>query len=373
MKPKVSFVIPCYKLAHLLGECLESILSQTFTDFEVLVMDDCSPDNTGEVTASFNDPRIRYIRNEPNLGHLRNYNKGIELSRGEYVWLISADDGLRSCNVLETYISVMQRNPNVGYIFCSGIGLENSSEVGILKYSVHGSTDAIFPGSRFFLKLLTSNSVLAASAMARRECYDVHGVFPTDLPFAGDWYLWLLFALHHDVAYCPQPMVFYRQHPLSMTTVLNDKDPGICTRDDMTVLWRIKRKAQDAGRTQLARRAERAIIDRSTLFLTIHSKVMSKPSFTFDDFHNSLMAHASGLIERRRIGSRVYSLVADENFWAENLESASQYYRTSLITNPLSCRVWAKYILLGMGRLGVRIRETLRRSSRNRTATGATF
>src|ERR1700719_665273 len=97
----VSFVVPCYKLGHLLAECLNSILSQSFRDFEILIMDDCSPDQTPEVARSFTDPRVRYVRNETNLGNLRNYNKGIGLARGNYIWLISADDRLRRTYVLE--------------------------------------------------------------------------------------------------------------------------------------------------------------------------------------------------------------------------------------------------------------------------------
>src|SRR5260370_38737001 len=93
--PTVSFVVPCYKLAHLLPECLNSIFRQTYSDFEVLVMDDCSPDNTSEVVCRIQDQRLRYVRNDQNLGHLRNFNKGIELSRGRYVWIIPADDYLR--------------------------------------------------------------------------------------------------------------------------------------------------------------------------------------------------------------------------------------------------------------------------------------
>src|SRR4051812_41224937 len=104
--PTVSFVIPCYKLGHLVSECLESILSQSYGDWEILLMDDCSPDDTKEVVQSFSDPRIHYIRNERNLGHLRNYNKGIEMSRGKYIWLISADDRLRRPYLLERYVCV---------------------------------------------------------------------------------------------------------------------------------------------------------------------------------------------------------------------------------------------------------------------------
>jgi glycosyltransferase involved in cell wall biosynthesis len=67
MTPIVSFVVPCYKLGHLLRECVDSILCQTYSDFEVLIMDDCSPDNTPEVAQSFQDPRVKYIRNDPVL------------------------------------------------------------------------------------------------------------------------------------------------------------------------------------------------------------------------------------------------------------------------------------------------------------------
>ena len=67
MGPLVSFVVPCYNLAHLLAECVQSLLAQTYTNFEVLVLDDCSPDNTADIAASFPDPRLRYFRNGQNL------------------------------------------------------------------------------------------------------------------------------------------------------------------------------------------------------------------------------------------------------------------------------------------------------------------
>ena len=85
--PIVSFVVPCYKLADFLPECINSILSQSFSSLEVLIMDDCSPDHTSDVARSFNDTRVKYIRNDHNLGAIRNYNKGIKLFRGKYIGL----------------------------------------------------------------------------------------------------------------------------------------------------------------------------------------------------------------------------------------------------------------------------------------------
>src|SRR5262249_32156328 len=122
MNPTVTFVVPCFKLAHFLPECIGSILSQSYRDFEVLIMDDCSPDSTPQVAQSFNDPRVRHVRNERNLGHLRNFNKGIGLARGEYIWLISADDRLRRPYVLERYVQLLQAHPEVGYAFCPAVG-----------------------------------------------------------------------------------------------------------------------------------------------------------------------------------------------------------------------------------------------------------
>src|SRR5215510_13771600 len=113
MKKDVSFIIPCYKLAHLLSECVSSILLQTYENFEVLIMDDCSPDQTPEIAQSFHDPRVKHVRNERNLGHHRNYNKGIQLACGKYIWLISADDCLRRPYTLERYVQAMEGHPEV--------------------------------------------------------------------------------------------------------------------------------------------------------------------------------------------------------------------------------------------------------------------
>src|SRR6478609_6542390 len=203
--PTVSFVIPCYKLAHLLPECVNSILSQSYGDFEVLIMDDCSPDNTAEVACSFQDPRVKYVRNDPNLGALANYNKGITMSRGKYVWLISADDYLRRPYVLQRYVEVMEANPRVGFVFCPCVGVLNGKETGKLDWSAYGDRDLIVNGSVFLQKLLHYNLVLAPAALARRECYEKISLFPTnvvwsgvpiDLIWGGDWYLWCIFALH---------------------------------------------------------------------------------------------------------------------------------------------------------------------------------
>jgi glycosyltransferase involved in cell wall biosynthesis len=195
--PTASFIVLCYKLAHLLPECVDSILSQTYTDFEVLIMDDCSPDRTAEVAKSFQDPRVKHIRNDKNLGLLGNQNEGVRLSRCKYVWIISADDYLRRPYILQRYVDLMEKHPNVGYAFCPGIIVENGQETGV--QGSYGKRDRIVSGHVFLKTLVGGSMVIAASAMARRECYERISLFPTDITWAGarvnmcwagDWYLW---------------------------------------------------------------------------------------------------------------------------------------------------------------------------------------
>src|SRR5882762_4197578 len=246
MNPTVTFIVPCYKLAHLLPECINSVLNQSFQDWELLIMDDCSPDSTYEVAESFRDARIKYVRSEPNLGHLRNYNKGIEMASGRYVWLISADDRLRSSQILQRYVNVMNAQPSVGYIFFPGVGLQNGQETGLLKYSHHGDEDFVMDGREFVLKrLMKANTVLAVAGMVRKECYERIGMFPLDMPYAGDWYLWCRFALQYNVAYLAEPMVCYRLHALSMTNVLLRERSFVCVEDDLAFFWRIMQEASE--------------------------------------------------------------------------------------------------------------------------------
>ena len=368
--PIVSFIVPCYKLAHLLPECIDSILNQTYRDFEILVMDDCSPDATPAVSASFHDPRVIYVRNQTNLGHLRNYNKGISMSRGKYVWLISADDRLRRPYILERYVAIMEANPKVGYVFCSGVGVKNGEETGTLGYSRYDTCDRVVKGHVFLERLLYQNFILAASAMVRRECYEHIATFPleavwaghpVDMGWLGDWYLWCMFALFMDVAYFAEPMVCYREHDLSMTEIITrPENIAVCSVSEIGMLWLIKQKATDVGLRKVSRICLHAIAWNYAQHTTSKMYRNSVSCMTTEQVEESLRRSTSHEWERRWIRGRIFDHIGDTLFFRKDRKAARQSYGAALRNDRLLLKVYGKMLLLMLGQPGDHIRFAFR-------------
>jgi glycosyltransferase involved in cell wall biosynthesis len=357
MTPTVTFLVPCYKLGHLLKECVDSILAQTYTDFEVLIMDDCSPDQTPEVARSFHDPRVRHIRNEPNVGHLANYNKGIRMARGKYVWLISADDRVLRPDVLQKYVAVLDTHTSVGYVCSSAVEIRNGQYTSVVAYSAHKDRDTIYGGHQFLSKLLYSNSVVAASVMVRKTCYDTLGVFPLDLPYAGDWYLWCLFSLYHNVAYVSEPSVGYRIHERSMTESLVEQGAQVCVQDDLAVLWRIKEQAEKARSAKMAGKCRQAIAyeyARQILGKRYRSIVCR---MNMNDFQESVTRLSRTGNEAANITGRVFGSIGDLQTQREKLNEAVEAYRRAVQLRPSAMTVWMKLFLLRGGSMGAHLRS----------------
>ena len=366
MTPKVSFVVPCYNIAHLLSECVHSILSQTYEDFEILIMDDCSPDHTPEVAQSFHDPRIKHVRHKKNLGHLRNYNAGIALARGQYVWLVSADDCLRKPYTLQRYVQVMEHCPGVGYVFSPAVRLQDGQETDIVSWSIHGEQDAILKGHTFFKKLVWGNCVVAPAGMVRKECYDQVSVFPLDLPNSGDWYLWGVFALHYDAAYIAEPLVCYRSHDTNMSKILTQSARHVIITDNIAVRWRLKDKADEIGADLMARLCEDAIATYYANLLAGHMYENAMFGMTAEEFEQSLQRHTRNTSEVLAMRARVYTALGDQCYVRRDFSRAQHYYGRGIQQNPRALGPLTKYALLKMGSLGICLRDSVSTWARRR-------
>ncbi len=357
MKPLVSFVVPCYKLAHLLPECVNSILRQTYQDYEILIMDNCSPDNTPEVAASFGDPRVKHIRNEVNLGHVRNFNKGITLANGKYVWLISPDDWLRGADALARYVDLMERNSGVGYTFCRAIEVQGSKEAGIAGWTNLGDQDRVWDGPGFLMRLIQGDCVVLSAAMVRKECYEKYGMFSLEMPHANDWYLWCVLALHYQVGYLAEPFVFVRMHEESLTSSFNQAGNPLCLIDELTALWRAAHLAELAGVIPDRRAFNECIATMAGRALTYGRRGRVMPGLQEADFESLLRQYVKDAHDEQDMRARVHMVVGDEEYWHGQNKKAARAYWLALKLRPWWMRAWVKYLLLKTGGLGNYIRR----------------
>ena len=135
--PKVSIVVPNYNHARFLRRRVESVLRQTFHDFEVILLDDCSTDDSRSLLSSYaDDPRVRIEFNEVNSGSpFKQWNKGVRLARGEYVWIAESDDYADE-RMLERLAAVLEAEPKVAFAYCGSDAVSNSQ--GWFRLPIHG-------------------------------------------------------------------------------------------------------------------------------------------------------------------------------------------------------------------------------------------
>ena len=124
--PRVSVVIPNYNHARFLRRRIETVLQQTFQDFELILLDDCSTDESRSIISSYaNNPKIRVEFNLVNSGStFKQWNKGVGLARGEYVWIAESDD-YSDARFLEQLVGVLDPKPEVAFAFCRSWRVSN--------------------------------------------------------------------------------------------------------------------------------------------------------------------------------------------------------------------------------------------------------
>ncbi|MCI0669448.1 MAG: glycosyltransferase, partial [Myxococcaceae bacterium] len=213
--------VPCYKYAHYLRECVESILTQPGVDLRVLIIDDASPDDTPQVAARLvaEDPRVEYRRHTINRGHIATFNEGLEwVSESDYAVLLSADD-LLTPGALQRAARLMDREPEVGFVYGGVVAFEADqprpqprTPAGECAYRIYSGMDWVRAACSKGGTGLTSPEVVVRTALQRRL-----GGFRTTLSHAGDQEMWMRFAIHAPVGeVLDADQAFYRLHASNM-------------------------------------------------------------------------------------------------------------------------------------------------------------
>jgi len=226
--PKVSVVIPTYNRAHLLGACLQSIARQTYRDFEIVVVDDGSTDNTAEVVAAF-APLARYFWQE-NQGIPGALNRGLREARGEYVSFLASDDALVS-QTLEVEVQALEGNPGVGLVYGQAWQMNEKGTLTSLRKPGFAKGSYIRSGRDEIRHLLFADHITCSTVMVRKRCFDDVGLFdPKYSPLGEDWDMWTRIARRYDVAYIAKPLGIYLDHAGPEGNIYAKVDPWTLER-----------------------------------------------------------------------------------------------------------------------------------------------
>ena len=220
--PKVSICIPNYNYGRFIGDAIQSALEQTYKNFELIIVDNCSTDNSEEVIKSFSDPKIRFYKNDRNIGLTRNWNTCLSLARGEYITLLHADDELTP-NSIEKRVGILDKNPNVGLVYSSCIFIDGKGAVTGEFYPY--DRGYIMRGEDEFKRLVIHDYISVATVMVRKKCYEALGDFSEEYAYCTDWGMWLRIALNYNMSFIYEPLGYYRRHGASGTgfNLLNRK------------------------------------------------------------------------------------------------------------------------------------------------------
>jgi glycosyltransferase involved in cell wall biosynthesis len=203
IKPKVSVIIPTYNRAHIITRAIQSVLDQTYKDFEIIIVDDGSTDNTESVVKSFNDNRIIYIRsNNTNKGVASARNIGIKLSKAEYIAFQDSDDVWYPYK-LEKIMKVIEDHSNIDFIYSYGKVLRQGTFIRDV-----GKNPGINNISKkeLIINLFRSNSIPTQGVVVRKDKIIKVGGFDESFISASDHELWLRLIPICDIYYLDEPL-----------------------------------------------------------------------------------------------------------------------------------------------------------------------
>lgn len=218
--PKVSVIIPNYNHAPYLRQRIDSVLNQTYQDFEVIILDDCSRDNSREIIKEYtNNPRIKIAFNESNSGSVfKQWNKGFRMATGEYVWLAESDD-FAAPTFLETMVPCLDKDAAVGVAFCDSYQVSDNS-VKLAREKWYGQFANLYDhdfkanGKEYVANQMLFLATIpnASGVIFRRTLAEKIGGADETFRVCGDWLFWARVLSLSDLYYTSAPLNYFRYH-----------------------------------------------------------------------------------------------------------------------------------------------------------------
>ena len=208
MNPLVTVLMPVYNGEKYLKRAIESILKQTFRDFEFLIIDDGSADKSAEIIKSFNDARIRLERNETNLGLIKTLNKRLGLAKGKYIARMDCDD-ISLPKRLSIQVNFMEKHPEIG-ICGSWVKIMGLKQEFVNRYPQNHEEARAY--------LLFNTPLAHPSVIIRKEVMEKHELeYDENYKHAEDYELWSRIIKHTKLSNIPKVLLHYRMHDASVS------------------------------------------------------------------------------------------------------------------------------------------------------------
>lgn len=243
MPPHVSVIIPTYNRAHLIGATIASVLEQTYSDFEVIVVDDGSTDQTELVISRISDSRLRYVR-QPNCGRSKARNHGLSLARGKYITFLDSDD-LYLPGKIELQVNYLVSHPDVGMVYTSAHCINEQGAM--LKHNyIAAESGYIYEDIAFF----TPVTITLPTVMTYKKVMENVGCFDENMHRFEDTDMWRRISKSYRIDAMPEFTCLIRAHddnslinqdPVQIASALDYYAQKII-RDDNEISLKIRKK-----------------------------------------------------------------------------------------------------------------------------------
>jgi glycosyltransferase involved in cell wall biosynthesis len=224
---RVSFVVTNHNYARFLPQAVDSLLNQSLADLELIIVDDCSTDDSLAVLDGYEgNPRIRIVRHTTNTGSIRAYNEGLQMATGDFIGVFDADDYALDSDAVARAVAMFDSDPSIGMVYTAFDQVDEYSQPFRACRPFEG--DYVRDGLSEFSDLIFLNYLAHSGTLIRRSVHEAIGYYDLRLPYAGDWELWLRVAASgYRVGYLADPLYAYRVHINNMTA--KGKSPSAAT------------------------------------------------------------------------------------------------------------------------------------------------